>query len=57
MTHIASEVTVFPIISVGADRSPTQDIPDFVFLCAITELYRENSEVICDQPHFSVALL
>ena len=31
---------------------PTQDMSDFVLICAITELYRENSEVIFDQPYF-----
>ena len=36
---------------------PTQDIADFVLICAITEIYRENSEVVCDQPYLCCALL
>ena len=36
---------------------PTQEIHDFIFICFITELYRENSEVYRGQPYFSAALL
>jgi hypothetical protein len=35
-----------PLITV-----PTQDIPDFAFVCVAIELYRENPEVACDQPY------